>query len=89
MDWRVSSFNVSTRCGVYESAMKSSELCHKLERLNNDTIGSFHGGAAEVNLTSMVQSLALLCGLRIHGCRELWCRYLAWIPSCCGLGQQL
>ena len=34
--------------------------------------------SVEVNLTSIqrmqVQSLALLSGLRIRGCHELWCR---------------
>ena len=38
-------------------------------------------GSAEMNLTStmktQVQSLVLLCGLRIWHCHELWCRPVA------------
>ena len=29
-----------------------------------------------------VRSLALLCGLRIRRCRELWCRLQTWLGSC-------
>jgi len=34
-----------------------------------------------------VQSLALLSGLRIRRCRELWCRLQTWLGlRCCGSG---
>ena len=42
---------------------------------------------------TQVQSLALLIGLSIRRCRELWCRSQTWLWSCCccgwGVGQQL
>ena len=34
------------------------------------------------NLTSRVQSLTSLSGLRIQGCFELWCRSQMWLRSC-------
>ena len=50
----------------------------------------------QIQLVSMwfrVWFLALLSGLRISCCHELWCRLrnAAWIPHCsgCGIGQQL
>ena len=33
-----------------------------------------------------VRSLALLSGLRIWHCHELWCADVAWIWRCCGSG---
>ena len=47
--------------------------------------GSSHHGAAETNSTRnqevQVQSPALLSGLRIQHCRELWCRLQIWLGS--------
>ena len=46
----------------------------------NPFSGSSHRGSAETNLTSIheaagwIPGLTSFCGLRIHGCRELWCR---------------
>ena len=41
-----------------------------------------------VSMRMQVWSLALLSGLGIWHCSELWCRSqtLLWIPSCCGCG---
>ena len=39
-----------------------------------ETEGSSLRGAAEMNLSMRVRSLALLSGLRIWHCPELWCR---------------
>ena len=40
-----------------------------------------------VSMRMQVRSLALLSGLRIQRCCELWCvTDVAWIPSCCGCG---
>ena len=45
-----------------------------------------HRGSEEMNLTSImrmqVRALALLRGLRIQCCRELWCRSQRWLQSC-------
>ena len=54
------------------------ELITKIQR------GSSHPGPAEKKLTSMrkqVRSLALLIGLRIWHCHELWCRSQRWLGS--------
>ena len=62
------------------------------------SLGNSYHGSAVMNPTSIhgdsVQSLALLSGLRIGYCHELWCSAvadLAWIPSCCqrGVGQRI
>ena len=41
-----------------------------------------------VSMRTQVRSLALLSGLSIRCCRELWCRsqMAAWILCCCGCG---
>ena len=47
--------------------------------------GSSRRGSAETNLTSIltqVWSLALLSGLRIWHCRELWCRSQTQLGAC-------
>ena len=47
---------------------------------------SSHCGAVETNLTSIhedaVRSVALLSGLRIQHCHELWCRSQTQLGSC-------
>ena len=44
-----------------------------------------------VSMRMQVRSLALLSGLKIQCCHELWCRLQTWILHCCGcaVGQQL
>ena len=51
-----------------------------------DTWGSSHCGSAVttqlVSTRTRVRSLALLNGLRIQHCHELWCRSQTWLGSC-------
>ena len=54
------------------STLESVCLTKKIKKF----LWSSHHGSAEMNLASIredeVQSLALISGLRIWGCRELW-----------------
>ena len=45
-------------------------------------LGSSPCGAAEMNLTSIHEDVALLSGLRIQRCCELWCRSQTWLRAC-------
>ena len=63
-------------------------MCFTLTIFNykNDLTGSSHHCSVETNLTRIhemqVQSLALLSGLRIQHCCELWCRLKMQLGSC-------
>ena len=52
----------------------------------NNSSGSSHCGEAKTNPTGIHEdagsSLALLSGLRIERCHELWCRAQVWLGSC-------
>ena len=61
-----------------EKRMKKKPISEKQKR-------SSHCGSAESNPTSMsmwIQSLALISGLRIQLCHELWYRLQIWLRSC-------
>ena len=54
--------------------------------LRTQLVRSSHCGSAVTNLIIIlrmqVRSLALLRGLRIQCCNELWCRSQTWLGSC-------
>ena len=54
--------------------------------VNNDNTGSSHHGSVIMNPTGILEdtgliSLALLSGLGIQSCCELWCRLQTWLGS--------
>ena len=57
----------------------------ELQEVSKSALRSSGSGAAETNLTRnnevAVRFLALLSGLRLRCCRELWCRLQMWLGS--------
>lgn len=74
---------------IKQGKPKPTERCHWQagERICKKILAEFPVVAQwkqiqRVSMRIQVWSLALVSGLRIHHCRELWCRWQTWLGSC-------
>ena len=59
-------------------------LIYHYKNFNSEFLSWLSGNESDQPPTQ-VQPLALLSGLRIRSCHELWCRLKTWLGSCIAL----